>query len=98
MLRTGLNLRSGKSLGLEGTGRPGGQTKGQNLTQVQCLQRDPWVSGQPTAPKGYSVGPDPDPADLARFRNDRVALIPTQQRVTPRDDIRLSPSPPPRKW
>ena len=42
--RTGLNLCFAKSLGSEGSGRPGGQTKGQAVTQACCLQRDPWMS------------------------------------------------------
>lgn len=69
MPRTGLNLCFGKSLGLEGSGRPGEQTKGQGLTQAHCLQRDPgYQSGQPITPKGPFEGPDPEPGDLGPFQ------------------------------
>lgn len=41
--RTGLNLCFGKSLGLEGSGRPGEQ-RAKGLTQAHCPCRGPWMS------------------------------------------------------
>lgn len=98
--RAELNLCPQKSLGSAALERPGRPTKARDMTQAQCLAE---------GPRGVSHGSPPPPrATLgvlplmqrtgAPSRNEGVALIPSQQGVSPAqdscwDDIRLSLNP-----